>query len=133
MNLRTEKQKKLIVNNVVKCINNNNMDILTKQSYDYLYLCSGFIAHYNRYGFIEYYKRENLLKDILMNFRYNQWDNFRPNEKDYSYYMEKKEIYNSIINAVNPHLVTDQKLKITLKCYVDILSSNLPTSNFMVL
>ena len=133
MNLRTEKQKKLIVNNVVKCINNNNMDLLTKSGYNYLYLCSGFIAHYNRYGFIEYYKRENLLKDILTNFHYNQWNNFRPNEKDYSYYMEKKEIYNSIINAVNPHLVTDQKLKITLKCYVDILSSNLPTSNFMVL
>jgi hypothetical protein len=95
----TEKQSTMIVNNVLKAINDPAK--LSKQAYKYLYLCSGFIAHYNHQGFISYYKTEGKLKkDLLDNARINQWLNFTPIDRDYQYYQSKARIYNRIINAI---------------------------------
>lgn len=89
----------MIVNNVLKAINDPSK--LSKQAYKYLYLCSGFIAHYNHQGFISYYNREGKLKnDLLDNARINQWHNFTPNDRDYQYYQSKARIYNRIINTI---------------------------------
>ena len=94
----TERQKTLIVNNVVKAV--KNIDNLNKTGYNFLYLCSGFIAHYDLYGFIASYTGESLKRDIVSFAGQNQWNNFRPGERDYDYYMAKKEVYNRILREI---------------------------------
>ena len=98
LTLKTERQVTLIVNNVVIACKNINK--LNKTGYNYLYLCSGFIAHYNLGGFIDYYTRNNLIDDILDNIDMNQWTNFHQGERDYEYMMQKRDIYNKIIEAL---------------------------------
>ena len=98
MQALTERQKTLIVNNVVKSV--KNIDNLNKTGYDFLYLASGFIAHYNRYGFIAHYSDYNLKNDIVRNASQNQWRNFRPGERDYEYYMAKADVYNRILAEI---------------------------------
>jgi hypothetical protein len=96
----TERQQTMIVNNVAKALSDPSK--LSKQAYNYLYLCSGFIAHYDHKGFMSYYTREgNLRRDIMANSNANQWKNFTPNDRDYHYYMTKAAIYNGIMDAIN--------------------------------
>jgi hypothetical protein len=94
----TERQKTLIVSNVVKAC--KNIDNLNKTGYKYLYLCSGFIAHYDLYGFIASYTGETLKQDLLSYAGQNQWKNFRPGERDYEYYMSKADVYNRILAQI---------------------------------
>jgi hypothetical protein len=94
----TERQKTLIVNNVIKAVKNINN--LNKTGYKYLYLCSGFIAHYDLYGFIAHYSDHNLKHDIVSFAGQNQWKNFRPGECDYEYYMAKADVYNRILKEI---------------------------------
>lgn len=94
----TERQKALIVNNVVKAC--KNIDNLNKTGYNFLYLCSGFIAHYDLYGFISHYSDFNLKQDLLSYAGQNQWKNFRPGERDYEYYMSKADVYNRILAQI---------------------------------
>ena len=97
---RTPIQMTHIVNSVIRVIKTGNIELLTKQAYNYLYLCSGFIAHYNWYGFKDYYSDTTLLKaDLLDNYQSNQWRNFHPGDENYEYYMNKAEIYKRIING----------------------------------
>ncbi len=99
MQALTERQKTLIVNNVVKAV--KNIDNLNKTGYNFLYLCSGFIAHYDMYGFISEYSGRSLKRDILSYAGQNQWKNFRPNERDFEYYSAKAEVYNRIVQAIS--------------------------------
>jgi hypothetical protein len=94
----SERQKTLIVNNVVKAV--KNIDNLNKTGYNFLYLCSGFIAHYNLHGFIASYTGESLKRGIVSFAGQNQWNNFRPGESNYDYYMSKKEVYNRILREI---------------------------------
>lgn len=94
----TERQKTLIVNNVVKAC--KNIDNLNKTGYNFLYLASGFIAHYNLYGFIANYTGQSLKRDIISFAGQNQWNNFHPGERDYDYYMAKKDVYNRILKEI---------------------------------
>ena len=94
----TERQKTLIVNNVVKAV--KNIDNLNKTGYNFLYLASGFIAHYDLYGFIASYTGQSLKRDIVSFAGQNQWNNFRPGERDYDYYMAKKDVYNRILKVI---------------------------------
>ena len=94
----TERQKTLIVNNVVKAC--KNIDNLNKTGYNFLYLASGFIAHYNLYGFIASYTGKSLKQDIISYAGQNQWKNFRPGESNYDYYMSKADVYNRILAAI---------------------------------
>lgn len=94
----TERQKTMIVNNVVKAV--KDAAKLSKQAYKYLYLCSGFIAHYDHAGFIGYYRRNSLVNDIVKFADWNEWRNFTPNDRDYEYYKSKADIYNRIINSL---------------------------------
>jgi len=98
MQALTERQKTLIVNNVIKAV--KNIDNLNKTGYNFLYLCSGFIAHYNMNGFISEYSDRSLKHDILSYAGQNQWKNFRPGEKDYEYYSAKADVYNRIVQAI---------------------------------
>jgi len=94
----TDTQKKRIVNNVVKAC--KNISKLNKTGYGFIYLASGFIAHYDLHGFISVYEDNDLKQDILNNKSSNQWNNFSPGEQNYEYYMSKKEIYNEICDKI---------------------------------
>lgn len=94
----TERQMTLIVNNVVSAV--KNIDNLNKTGYKYLYLCSGFIAHYDVYGFISHYSDRSLKQDILSYAGQNQWRNFRPGDADYDYYKSKAEVYARILEKI---------------------------------
>jgi hypothetical protein len=96
----TSKEQELIIKNVLAACKDINK--LNKRGYNFLYLASGFIGHYNLAGFKAFYSDDGLpfdndLKtDILANKRFNQWDNFKPDNRDYDYYMTKKHVYNVI-------------------------------------
>ena len=94
----TTRQKALIVSNIVKAV--KNIDNLNKTGYNYIYNCSGFIAHYDMYGFIASYSGESLKRDILSYAGQNQWKNFRPGERDYEYYQAKADVYNEIVSQI---------------------------------
>jgi hypothetical protein len=94
----TERQKTLIVSNVVKAV--KNIDNLNKTGYNFVYQCSGFIAHYDLYGFIASYTGQSLKRDLISYAGQNQWNNFRPGERDYDYMMAKKDVYNRIIAQI---------------------------------
>ena len=98
MQALTERQKTLIVNNVVKSV--KNIDNLNKTGYNFLYLCSGFIAHYDMYGFIAEYSDRSLKQDIISYAGQNQWRNFRPGEQNYEYYSAKADVYNRILAVI---------------------------------
>ena len=94
----TERQKTLIINNIVKAC--NDIEHLNSTGYKFIYLASGFIAHYNLNGFKAYYSGHSLKRDIERNARANMWGNFTPNERDYAYYMSKKDIYQRILGRL---------------------------------
>ena len=98
MNAFTEKEKSLIIKNVLAAC--RDITKLNKRGYNFLYLASGFIAHYNLQGFISYYTDQSLKADILQNQRFNQWRNFSAADRDFDYYMGKKEVYNDICEAL---------------------------------
>lgn len=93
----TTRQIVMIVGNIRKVMTTRNSKNLSKQAYNFLYLSSGFIAHYNLYGFQDVYANvDELAANILNNKANNQWGNFRLGEDMYDYYMSKKNCYNAI-------------------------------------
>jgi len=95
----TEKQKTLIVNNIVKACDDINK--LNGTGYKYIYLASGFIAHYNLQGFKGHYSEASLTSDILRNASANKWLNFREGDRDYLYYKSKADIYSRIVDKLH--------------------------------
>jgi hypothetical protein len=96
-----EEQK--IIRGYVKAA--NNIETLTDKAYRFLNLSNGFIAHYDRFGFMEYYHEPGSPKrDILAHQKHNQWDNFRPGERGYEYYMQKKKIYNAVCDCLKNNI-----------------------------
>jgi hypothetical protein len=94
---REEEQK--IVADFVRAAGDINS--MTNRAYNFLYLASGFIAHFDKYGFTEHYEEPgSLKKDILYHQRDNQWDNFCQGEENYDYYMQKKKIYNAVCDCL---------------------------------
>ena len=97
LTLRSTRQADLIVANLRKVFATGEISHLTNASYKFLYLCSGFIAHYNLHGFqCEYSNVNDLKAQLARNYRANQWRNFTPNDRDYAYMMQKRDIYNRI-------------------------------------
>jgi hypothetical protein len=94
----TQRQKQLIASNVIAAC--RDIEKLNKTGYNFLYQCSGFIAHYNLNGFIAYYSTHSLQADIEANAKFNQWGNFKPHDRDYAYYMEKRDCYNMILGRL---------------------------------
>lgn len=92
----TFQEENRIIRNIGEVFINNDINHLSKEGYNFLYLCSGFIAHYDRYGFIANYSVYSLAQDILRNKDQNQYNNFSKDDKDFEYYMQKKRIYNKI-------------------------------------
>ena len=93
----TSRQIAMIVGNIRKVMTTRDSKNLSKQAYNFLYQASGFIAHYNLYGFQGAYEDVGQLAlKILDNKDNNQWGNFREGEDFYDYYMSKKDCYNAI-------------------------------------
>jgi hypothetical protein len=104
MKLLTPRQISLIVNSISRVIHTGDIDNLTKSAYNYLNLCSGFIAHYNLHGFRHHYENvDDLVYDLQCNAGMNQWTNFRPGDRDYEYMMQKRDVYNEIIRVVEAY------------------------------
>ena len=95
----TQRQQDLIVSNVLKAV--EDIEALNRTGYNFLYLCSGFIAHYSINGFKGHYTRYSLEKNLLANARSNMWSNFGPGDHDYEYYMTKKQVYQRIVAGIN--------------------------------
>ena len=98
LELRTDRQKAIIINSVVKACGNINE--LNPSGYNFISLSSGFIAHYNLGGFINHYTRYGLRTYILHCQSQNQCGNFLPGQENYEYYMQRKEIYNTICDRI---------------------------------
>jgi hypothetical protein len=96
--LKTENQVTSIVNNVVAAC--KDITKLNKTGYDYIYLASGFIAHYNLHGFIAHYSENSLELDIVRNICMNRYSNFRPGDRDFDYYNQKADIYRRIADEL---------------------------------
>ena len=92
------KDQNLIVKNVVAAC--KDIDKLNNTGYGFLYLASGFIAHFNINGFKSFYSTADLKTDILCNQKYNQWNNFTEKDSDFQYYMTKKIAYNRICDQL---------------------------------
>ncbi len=93
----TTRQIAMIVGNIRKVFATGSAYSLTKQSYNFLYQASGFIAHYDLTGFRAHYEDvSTLAEDILNNKANNQWGNFRSDDPYYEYMMAKKKCYNAI-------------------------------------
>lgn len=101
LTLLTSRQEQLILFSIRKVFKTGDIDYLTKGAYNFLYLSSGFIAHYNIYGFREEYRDVDYFRRrILDNQPVNQWNNFHPGDRDYDYMIQKKRIYNAICEIV---------------------------------
>jgi hypothetical protein len=92
------KDQDLIAKNIVAAC--DNIEKLNKKAYNFLNTCSGFIAHYNLNGFKGYYEDNSLVADILENEVMNQFRNFALGERNYDYYMAKRDTYNKIIKGL---------------------------------
>lgn len=90
-----QKTQALIIKNVLAAC--GNIEKLNKRGYDFLYQCSGFIAHYDLEGFKEYYRDNSLVADLEANYLQNQWRNYRTGERFADYYHSKRDIYNAIL------------------------------------
>lgn len=102
MEALTIKQQDLIYKNVIRAC--EDISKLNGTGYKYLYLCSGFIAHYNIHGFKSNFDivdcGYNLSDAILANESANRWDNFREGDRDYLYYKSKGDIYKRICSKL---------------------------------
>ena len=102
----TFREKQLITKNVLAAC--KDITKLNKRGYDFLYLASGFIAHYDLHGFIAHYSEYSLQDDIERNAKSNQWNNFRAGERDADYYHAKRDCYNMILGSFVAHQYSRQ-------------------------
>lgn len=98
MTPHTERQKGMIVKNIVRAC--NDISALNNIGYGFIYVASGFIAHYNINGFKEHYTKHSLKDDIIRNARMNAYLNFKEGEKNYEYYKGKADIYLRILEQI---------------------------------
>jgi hypothetical protein len=78
-----------------------NIDNLTDKAYRFLKNSIGFIAHYDRLNFMRCYCEPGSLKQDILEFQYqNQRGGFRPGEPEYEYYMQQRNIYNTICDCL---------------------------------
>ncbi len=71
---------------------------LDKYGYQFLCQCLGFIAHYNKQGFIQHYGNEDKLKrDVVLYVSLNQCDDYQKGDYEYEFMMQKKRIYNTVL------------------------------------
>jgi hypothetical protein len=96
----TEREQYLIAKNLIKA-STTDIDCLSKSAYRFISGCCGFIAHYDREGFVSSYGTpQNLRHDILYNAKSNQYNNFSRNDINYDYYMSKRNVYEMVVEGI---------------------------------
>lgn len=94
----TDSEVKSILKSIRLVFERRNIEYLTKPAYHYLYLCYGFVAHFNLDGFRDEYRNIETLREALFTHEaMNQWRNFLPEDRDYAYMMQKRDLYNQIV------------------------------------
>lgn len=99
----TQKEVDLTVKNIVNAV--KDIQKLNKRGYNYIYVASGFIAHYSLNGFKSHYSLGGcsmftLRADLLHYQKDNQWKHFQKGDENFAYYQQKAVIYNKIINNI---------------------------------
>jgi hypothetical protein len=64
-------EEQRIIRDCVKAA--NNTDTLTDKVYRFLKHSTGFIAYYNRFGFIRCYREPGTLKQDILDFQFRFW------------------------------------------------------------
>lgn len=101
----TEKQVNSIINSFKKVFEKNDITFLNKPAYNFIMLGSGFIAHYNIFGFRDHYKCVyDFATKIHDNREANVQTYFLPGEKDCEYYRQKVLIYGKIADMAESFL-----------------------------
>ena len=96
--LPPEKASRIKGNIVEAC---RDITKLSLEAYRWLHLRAGFIAHYDREGFIEEYQTcQNLRDNILANLIHNTSCNRSRKDRDYPYYLQQCEIYQQIVERL---------------------------------
>jgi hypothetical protein len=98
MDAMTIRDQDLTVKNVLRAC--EDITKLNSRGYKFLYLCSGFIAHYNIHGFMDHYSSSDLARDILSNASSNKYLNFREGDSNYNYYKSKADTYARIVKQL---------------------------------
>jgi hypothetical protein len=107
---RSPEEEQKIIRDCVKAA--RDIKSMTDRAYNFLYLSCGFIAHYNKFCFMEHYEEPGSLKKAIFEYqRYNQYGNFSPRDKDYDYYMQKTKIYNTICDCLKQGIEYKSKPK----------------------
>ena len=92
---RSPEEEQKIIHDCVKAA--EDIKTMTDRAYKFLYLSGGFIAHYNKLGFMDHYEESGSLREAIFEYqRENQYSNFGQKDDDYAYYMQKKKIYNTV-------------------------------------
>ncbi len=99
-----------IINNILEAC--RDISCLSLESYRWLNMKAGFIAHFDLEGFIEEYQTcQNLRENILANQIHNTCCNRSRKDKEYAYYLQQCEMYQQIVEALisNPQQFIQKK------------------------
>ena len=94
----TEKQQKSIVKNLVLAC--DDIYMLNQIGYKFIHNASGFIAHYDLNGFVDYYAENDLRNDIIRNASSNRYNNFKPGDQNYDYYKSRAQVYAALVEQL---------------------------------
>ena len=90
----------LIASNLIVCAT-QDIEFMTKRSYDFISNRNGFTKHNDRETFITVYKLPiDLACDILDLRDYNQYENVDVENVNYEYYMSVRDVYNAIVEGI---------------------------------
>jgi len=96
----SEADQVLIASNLIVCAT-QDIEFMTKRSYDFISNRVGFTKHNDRETFITVYKLPiDLACDILDLRDYNQYENVDVENVNYEYYMSVRKVYNSIVEGI---------------------------------
>jgi len=113
MELTPQSKVNGIISNFRSIFKSGDIAKMNKSGYGYIYLASGYIAHYNMYGFIDAYEDAlTLAKSIVNNVEANKWLNFREGEKNYDYYKQKAEIYKAIYDLAVSYIYKETSVRV---------------------
>jgi hypothetical protein len=108
--LYSPEEEKKIIRDCVKAA--GDIKNMTDRAYNFLYLADGFIAHHNKFGFMDYYEEPGSLKKDIFDYQMeNQYNNFGPKDDDYDYYMQQNKIYNTICDCLKQGIEYKSKPK----------------------
>ena len=90
----------LIASNLIVCAT-QDIEFMTKRSYDFISNRVGFTKHTDRETFITVYKLPiDLACDILDLRTFNQCEHVQPGDLNYEYYMSVRKVYNAIVEGI---------------------------------